>query len=154
MCIRDRQYLLHFVNCKNDFIWVPGHAGIPWNELTNEMACSTPASAPTFSLLTHTYLLIYLKNNLTETWKTHFHSNINHTSTYYRIQPTIPSNQWFGDLPGFTLKSIVSICRLHFRHHCLPATLARFIPDLGPYCPLSYHAFAQFPSQLPTPIQI
>ena len=130
------QYLLHFANSKTDFIWVPGHAVIPGNELADEMARSTPASAPTFSLLTHSYLIIHLKNNLTETWTTHFNSNISHTSIYYRIQPSIPSNPWFVDLPGFTRKSMVAICHFRFGHHCLPATLARFIPDLSPYTAL------------------
>jgi len=65
--------------------------------------------------------------------------NVNHTSTYYRIQPSIPSNPWLVDLPGFTRKTIVSICRLRFGHHCLPATLARFLSDLSPYCPFHPH---------------
>jgi len=70
----------------------------------------------------------------------HSNFNISQASTYYRIQPSIPSNPWFVDLPRFTRKSIVAICRLRFGHHCLLATLARFIPDLSPYCPLHPHA--------------
>jgi len=132
----------------------PGYAGIPGNELANEMARSTSASAPTFSLLTRSDLLIHLKNNLTETWTTHFNSDISH-----RIQPSIPSNPWFVNLLGFTSKSIVAICRLRFEHHCLPATLARFIPYLSPYCPFHPHTltlatlnhiFLECPNPLPS----
>jgi len=65
------------------------------------------------------------------------------TPTLVTHQPitesSIPSNPWFFDLPEFTGKSIVAICRLRFGHHCLPATLARFIPDLSPYYPLHPH---------------
>jgi len=149
-----------FGQLQHRFIWMPGHAGIPGNEFTDEMVRSTPATAPTFSLLTHSDLLIHLKNNLTGTWTRNFNSNISHTSAYYQIQLSIPSNPWFFDLPGFTRESIVAIRRLiRFGHDYLPATLARFIPNLSPYCPLhphtrtlatSNHIFLECPNLLPS----
>ena len=43
---------------------------------------------------------------------------------------------WFVDSPCYACKTIVFLCRLRFKHHCLPATRSRFVPNIDPYCPL------------------
>jgi len=121
------QYLLHFHSCKTNFISVLRHAGIPVNEIADESARSTPVSAPLFPLLSHLDLLTHHRNSHTQLWTTHFINYINHHSDYFRIQPSLPNKPWFVNLPSLPRRPIVSICRLRFGHHCLPATLARFM---------------------------
>ena len=84
----------------------------------------------------HLDLLTDHRNSHTQSWTTHFIANINHHSDYLRIQPSLHNKPWFVDFPSFLRRAIVPICQLRFGHHCLPATLARFMPNVLPYCPL------------------
>jgi len=128
------QYLLHFHNCRTNFIWVPVHAGILRNEIADKLNRSTPVSASLFSLLWHSDLLTRHRNSHTQSWTTHFIDNINHHSDYFRIQPSLPNKFWFVNFPNLLREAIVSICRLRLdSHHYLPATLACFIPNVSPY---------------------
>ena len=83
-----------------------------------------------------TFRYSYHRNSHTQSWTTHFIANINHHPDYFRIQPSLPNKPWFANFPSLSRGAIVSICRLHFGHHCLPATLARFLSNVSPYCPL------------------
>jgi len=65
-------------------------------------------------------------------WTDYFHSHISPLS--HTTHP--PDKPWFTNFPHFSRKSIVTITHSRFNHHSLPANLARFIPDISPYCTL------------------
>jgi len=133
------QYLLHFHNCKINFIWVSGPSGIPGNELVDQLAKSasisfhTPTSSPTSSTPSPTHGSINFRKILVVT---------PFTPEY---NPSLPTKPWFSDVPQFSRKTIVTSCRLRFGHNAFrrhyqgsfpPSPLTvHFIPKLTPWQP-------------------
>jgi len=78
--------------------------GILGNEIADELARSTPVSAPLFLLLSHLDLLTDHRNSHTQSLTTHFIDNINHHSDYFRIQPSLPNKPWFVNFPSLPSK--------------------------------------------------
>jgi len=133
------QYLLHYKNCKTTLIWVPAHTGIPGNEIAHQISRSTTIHTHTFHYISPSDILAKLQKYNLEHWSTHYKTKLNQHSHYRRIQPDIPSKTWYSKFPNFPRKIIISINRLRFNHNCLPANLARFLPNTSPYCPLHPH---------------
>jgi len=87
--------------------FILGPVDIPGNEIADELARSTPVSAPLFSLLSRLDLLTDHRNSHTQSWTTHFTDDINHHSDYFHIQTSLPNKPWFVNFPSHPRRVIV-----------------------------------------------
>jgi len=81
------QYLMHFYHWKIEFIWVPGHSGMPGKELVDQLARAVTPSPSHFPLVSHSDIETHLKKSRPQIWSNHYQNNINHNSHYFRLEP-------------------------------------------------------------------
>jgi len=123
------QYLMHYQNCKATFL-ISGY------ETADRLARTTNNTSQFFPFQTCNDILSQLRHSQTQYWTQYHQNNIGKLLIYKHIQPNLRPKPWFLHCPQSSRKTIVSICQIRFGHHRLPASLARFIPNISPYCPL------------------
>ena len=118
------------------FLWIPRHRGISGNKIVDALAKDTTKTSTLFPYVLHSNILQETKTKNYISWAQLYEQTINHHSSYYKIQPHLPTRPWYSRFKYIPRHPVVLISPLRLNHNRLPANLARFIPDKSPLCTL------------------
>ena len=134
--IRNRLAILSSQNCNVILAWIPGHVGIPGNELADATAKSASMNAPFLNIeLPHSDFSRCFREYLDKRCHDYCSTRGKHFGAYYTQRFYKPSRKpWFANFNA-RREWIVTLCRMRSNHHSLRESLHRKNIVDSPGCP-------------------